>query len=138
MIPFLQQPHLRSSIWTLPWTWCFFSPNKEWRPSISDMRLGPSLWTYLELLIQFAFCLVPKLSACGIHGQLHSWITDFLPSRSQRVGLNGTLSSPLPVKAGVPQHSVLDPFLFLISVNYLSNSLKNPLYLIADDSTLCR
>ena len=33
--------------------------------------------------------LLSKLAAYGIQGQLHSWITDFLHSRSQRVTLNG-------------------------------------------------
>ena len=53
--------------------------------------------------------LLSKLSAYGIQGQLHSWIPEFLHSRRQHVALNRTLSSPLPVKAGVPQDSVLSP-----------------------------
>ena len=57
---------------------------------------------------------------------------------SQRVPLNGVLSSPLPVHAGVPQGSVLGSALFLVFINDLSDSLENPLYLFADDSTLCR
>ena len=51
---------------------------------------------------------------------------------------NGILSSPLPVKAWVPQGSVLDCILFRVFINNLSDFLKNPLYLFADDSTLCR
>ena len=45
--------------------------------------------------------LLSKLSAYGMQGQLHSWITEFLYSRSQCVALNKILSSPLIVKAGV-------------------------------------
>jgi len=54
------------------------------------------------------------------------------------VALNGVLSSPLPVQAGVPQGSILGPVLFLVFINDLSNSLENPLYRFADDFTLCR
>ena len=35
--------------------------------------------------------LLTKLSSYGIQGHLHSWLTDFLPCRSQRVALNGVL-----------------------------------------------
>ena len=53
------------------------------------------------------------------------------------MALNGTLSSPLPVKAGVPQGIVLGPILFLIFINDLMDFLENPLYPFAEDSTLC-
>ena len=80
--------------------------------------------------------LLFKLSAYDIQGQLHTWLPDFLSSCSQCVALNEILSSPFSVKAGVPQGSVLGPGLFLIFINDLSDSLENPLYLFADDSTL--
>ena len=81
--------------------------------------------------------LLTKLSSFGIQGHLHSWLTDLLSCHSQRVALNGVLSSPLPVQAGVPQSSVLGPVLFLVFINDLSDSLENPLYHFADNSTLC-
>ena len=37
---------------TPPSTCCFHSPSNGCRPSMSDQRLEPSLWTYLVLLIQ--------------------------------------------------------------------------------------
>ena len=75
-----------------------------------------------------------KLSSYGIQGHLHSWLTDFLSCRSQRVALNGVLSSPLPVQAADSQDSVLGPVLFLVFINDLSDSLENPLFLFGDDS----
>ena len=41
-----------SNLLTPLWTCCFSSLYNGWRPSISDMRPGPSLWTYLEHLIK--------------------------------------------------------------------------------------
>ena len=82
--------------------------------------------------------LLTKLPSYGIQGHLHSWLADFLSCHSQRVALNGVLSSSFPIQAGVPQGSVLGPVHFLVIFNDLSDSLENPLYLFADDSTLCR
>ena len=53
--------------------------------------------------------LLCKLSAYDIQGLLPTCLTDFLDSRSQCVACNGILSSPLPVKAGVLEGSVLGP-----------------------------
>ena len=72
-----------------------------------------------------ASCLITEHApdwANGIQGQLHTWLNDFLNSPSHCVALNFILSSPLPVKAGVPQGSDLSQILFPILINELSDS----------------
>ena len=102
-----------------------------------DMRSGQSHWIYGMLSIVWHPAFLSKLSASGMQSQVHTWLPDFLYYCNQRVALNGILSSPLTVKVGVSQGSVLCPVPFLIFINDLSDALENPLYLFANDSTLC-
>jgi len=54
------------------------------------------------------------------------------------VVINVILSFLPPIQAENPQGSVFGPVLFPVFINDLSDSLENPLYLFADDITLCR
>ena len=56
--------------------------------------------------------LLYKLETAGISGSLLSWFTDYLNDRLQRVVLPGGSSAWTPIKAGIPQGSILDPLLF--------------------------
>ena len=61
---------------------------------------------------------------------------DYLPSRQQRVVLNGQTSSCEKVLAGVPQGSVLGPLLFLIYTNDIPEGIKSMCKIFADDTSL--
>ena len=74
-------------------------------------RKRNSHWKYFMLFIVWHPTSLSKLSAYGIQSQLHTWLSDFLYSPIQCVALSGILSSPLRVKIGVPQDSVLGPVL---------------------------
>jgi Reverse transcriptase (RNA-dependent DNA polymerase) len=51
-------------------------------------------------------------------------VKSYLMGRSQCVIANGALSSFFPVAQGVPQGSILGPFLLSHSVNDISNSIR--------------
>ena len=80
--------------------------------------------------------LLTKLHNMGVQGKELEWFKDYLFNRQQFVFLNGTCSSLLTIKTGVPQGSILGPLLFLIYVNDLPNASCLLTLLFADDTTL--
>ena len=62
-----------------------------------------------------------------------SILTQFLSNRSQHVMVDGCRSKLVDVVSGVPQGSVLGPFLFLLYTSELSSILENKLIGYADD-----
>jgi hypothetical protein len=79
-----------------------------------------------------------KLNSLGIDPKVIQAIKSFLTCRTQRVVLDGTVSTSVPVTSGVPQGSVLGPLLFLIFINDLSHGLSSNVRLFADDTVIYR
>ena len=81
--------------------------------------------------------LLDKMHHYGIRGTILLWFKDYLTDRHQQVTIDGVKSSIKTPILGVPQGSVLGPILFLIYINYISNTVINSkTILFADDMTM--
>ena len=73
----------------------------------------------------------------GFYDKKLLWIKSYLMNRSQCVRVNGSCSEFENVSIGIPQGSILGPFLFLLFINDLPSSTNNcSIGLFADDITL--
>ena len=83
-----------------------------------------TIWYYDIILMDFAkaFDKVPhkrllyKLHWYGVRGSIHHWIQSFLNNHTQRVIIDGTLSSSMSITSGVPQGTILGSLLFLMDL----------------------
>ena len=82
--------------------------------------------------------LESKLFSYGIGGRTLKWIDYFLCFRKQRVVVNGVKSDWAPVLSGVPQGTVLGPFLFSLYINDISSDIESEIRLFADDCVCYR
>ena len=80
--------------------------------------------------------LLFKLKRLGLSGKFYGLINSFLSNRRQRVILNGQSSKWYPIKAGVPQGSILGPLFFLVYINDLPKGLLCNAKLFADDTSI--
>ena len=83
--------------------------------------------------------LLYRLSILGIGGNLLRLLESYLTNRTQQVRVNGYATSPSEVVSGIPQGTILGPFLFNVYINDIHleiNFCKVKLY--ADDSKIYR
>lgn len=80
--------------------------------------------------------LIYKLYQLKVPDSLVLILRDFLTNRTFRYRVDGTYSSPRPIRAGVPQGSVLSPLLFSLYINDIPRSPQVELALFADDTAL--
>lgn len=91
------------------------------------MRGETALLVLLD--VQNAFDGLPHLvvmhalNALGVSGRMGHFVRAFLSGRSFRVRVGNVQSSPQPVTAGVPQGSVLSPFLFNVALARLPSAI---------------
>lgn len=78
--------------------------------------------------------LLEKLEKYGIRGLPHQLLRSYLSDRCQYTLIDGQKSSLLPICCGVPQGSVLGPFLFTTFINDLPNITIMDATLFADDA----
>ena len=99
--------------------------------------------------IKFIFCdiskafdkvwhdgLLFKLRKYGITSNLLTWFKSYLSNRKQRVINEGFKSNWEDTLAGVPQGSVLGPYLFLLYINDIVRDINCNIRLFADDTSL--
>ena len=65
--------------------------------------------------------LIRKMYAYGIRGNILKWCESYLTDRSQYVTYDGIKSNTFFLTCGVPQGSILGPFLFIIFINNIFN-----------------
>ena len=79
--------------------------------------------------------LTAKLRSLGVRGALLQLIQDYLQGRTLRVVINGQTSAKHPIKASVPQGSVLGPLLWNVFFNDILQLVPEA-QAYADDCTL--
>ena len=100
-------------------------------------RLVLYKWTSRKLLILLIIKHFVKFEIYGIKDEALQWFKTYLTQRRQQVCVNNSISDIGQVLYGVPQGSILRPFLFLCFINDLPlyvNNVRTNLY--AYDTTL--
>lgn len=82
--------------------------------------------------------LISKLQGYGIVSPMIDWFKSYLNNRTLYVKFSGELSNPFTAVSGVPQGSLLGPFLFNLYINDIEQHLNTQCLLFADDIKIFR
>ena len=82
--------------------------------------------------------LIHQVASMGIAGQLLTWLSDYLSGGRLQVVVGGQHSATFPIRAGVPQGSILGPTQILLYINDAKCCISpdTRLAVYADDTTL--
>ena len=79
--------------------------------------------------------LLDKLYKHGIRGTPWNWFKNYLENRKQYWCYSDTLSATMPITHGVPQGSILGPWLFILYINDFANVSENLFSILFADDT---
>ena len=75
--------------------------------------------------------LIAKLKYYGIY-----WFISYLTNKFQKVVIPSGVSDWLEILAGVPQGSILGPFLYIMFINDIVKEIHSNIHLFAYDTSL--
>ena len=84
--------------------------------------------------------LLNKLYSYGFRGPIYKLRKDYLNNRWQFLEVNQTKTEYQPISTGVPEVSILGPFLFLVYINDLACYAQNnnKMAIFADDTSILK
>ena len=94
----------------------------NWAQRVASRQMS-SCWTSQRPSTVPVTACYSTSSSYGVQGTTNAWISSFLYDRHQAVVVDGSQSSFVSIRSGVPQCPVLGPCLFLAYINDLPEKL---------------